>query len=152
MTTHDNRMVSSPTSVSRSQTYQGGVNDKSDFRLFWRQMESNSYKETGYTESSALLKMMKRSRNYHHYNWGDICEKGVIDLTLRKPKAVQKKSASIKKRKRDDSGAAEVPKVNARIGTQSEHFMQFINNVMDTRNEHGTFGRYTQGPCCPRTH
>lgn len=71
---------------------------------------------------------------------------------MRKPKAVQKKSASIKKRKRDDSGAAEVPKVNARIGTQSEHFMQFINNVMDTRNEHGTFGRYTQGPCCPRTH
>jgi hypothetical protein len=44
-------MVSSPTSVSCSQTYQGGVNDKSDSRLFWRQMESNSYKENGYTES-----------------------------------------------------------------------------------------------------
>ncbi|KAI8877126.1 hypothetical protein K501DRAFT_198828 [Backusella circina FSU 941] len=44
-------MVSSPTSVSRAQTYQGGVNDKNNFGLFWRQMESNSYKETGYTES-----------------------------------------------------------------------------------------------------
>jgi hypothetical protein len=63
---------------------------------------------------------------------GAICEKGVIDLNLRRPKAVQKKSASNKKRKRDDGGAAEVPKVNARIGTQSEHFMQFISNFMDT--------------------
>ncbi|KAG1171745.1 hypothetical protein G6F70_006360 [Rhizopus microsporus] len=51
MATHDNRMVSYPTSVSRSQTHQGRVNDKNDFGLFWRQMESNFYKETGYTES-----------------------------------------------------------------------------------------------------
>lgn len=53
---------------------------------------------------------------------GDICEKGVIDLTLRRPKAVKKKSASNKKRKRDGGGAAEVPQVNTRIGTRSEHF------------------------------
>lgn len=71
-----------------------------------------------------------------------ICEKGVIGLNLSKPKAVQKKSASNKKRKRDYGGAAEVPKLNARTGTQSEHFMQFISNVMDTLNERVMFGRY----------
>ncbi|KAG2199721.1 hypothetical protein INT47_012857 [Mucor saturninus] len=32
--THGDRMVSSPTSVSRAQTYQGGVNDKNDFGFF----------------------------------------------------------------------------------------------------------------------
>lgn len=73
---------------------------------------------------------------------GAICEKGVIGLNLRKPKVVEKKGASNKKRKRDDDGAAEVPKVNSRIGTQSEHFMQFISNVMDTLNKCGMFGRY----------
>ncbi|KAI8877127.1 hypothetical protein K501DRAFT_198837, partial [Backusella circina FSU 941] len=73
---------------------------------------------------------------------GAICEKGVIDLNLRKPKAVQKKSASNKKRKRDDGGAAEVPEVNARIGTQSEHFISFISNVMDTLDKHDMHGRY----------
>jgi transposase len=73
---------------------------------------------------------------------GAICEKGVIDLTLRKPKAVQKKGASNKKRKRDDGEAAEVSKANARIGTRSEHFLQFISNVMDTLDEHEMSGRY----------
>lgn len=48
---NDDRMVSSSTSVSRAQTYQVGVNDKNGFGLFWRQTESNFYKETGYTES-----------------------------------------------------------------------------------------------------
>lgn len=72
---------------------------------------------------------------------GAICEKGVIDLTLRKPKAVQKKSGSNKKRKIDDSGAA-VPQTNARIDTLSEHFMQFISNVMDTLDKHEMSGRY----------
>lgn len=50
--THDNRMVLSPTSVSLAQTYQGHINDKNDFGLFWHQMGSKFYKETGYTESS----------------------------------------------------------------------------------------------------
>jgi hypothetical protein len=73
---------------------------------------------------------------------GAICEKGVIDLTLRKPKAVQKKSTSSKKRERADSKPAEVPEVNARIGTRSEHFKEFIGNVMDTLDKHNMQGRY----------
>jgi hypothetical protein len=35
----------------RAQMYQGGVSDKNDFGLFWSQMESNSYRETGYNGS-----------------------------------------------------------------------------------------------------
>ncbi|KAI9265642.1 hypothetical protein BY458DRAFT_221928 [Sporodiniella umbellata] len=54
---------------------------------------------------------------------GAICEKGVIDLTLRKPKAVQKKAAHSKKRKRKD-GKAEDVEVNTRVGTRSEHFLE----------------------------
>lgn len=72
---------------------------------------------------------------------GDICEMGVIDLTLRKPKAVQKKVTNSKKRKRGDGKAAEV-EANARIGTRSEHFLEFLSNVMDTLNQHGMRGRY----------
>ncbi|KAG2208189.1 hypothetical protein INT45_001260, partial [Circinella minor] len=73
---------------------------------------------------------------------GAICEKGVIYLTLRKPKAVQKKSASAKKRKRDDGKPAEVPEVNARVGTRSEHFKEFISNAMDTLDKHNMQGHY----------
>lgn len=73
---------------------------------------------------------------------GAICEKGVIDLTLRKPKAVTKKNVSAKKRKRDDGKPAVVPEVNARVGTRSEHFKEFISNVMDTLDKHNMQGRY----------
>jgi hypothetical protein len=72
---------------------------------------------------------------------GAICEKGVIDLTLRKPKAVQKKAAHLKKRKRED-GKAEDVEVNTRVGTRSEHFLEFLSNVMDTLDQHGMKGRY----------
>lgn len=39
---------------------------------------------------------------------GVICEKVVVELTLRKPKAVQKKNCTTKKRKRDNGKAGEV--------------------------------------------
>lgn len=48
------------------------------------------------------------------------CEKGVIDLTLRKSKPVQKKAVGSKKRKK-----AEVVEVNARVDTRSEHLLVF---------------------------
>ena len=60
---------------------------------------------------------------------GAICEKGVIDLSLRKPKAVQKKANGMKKRKRGNS-KSEVVEVNAKIGTRSEHFLEFLVGVM----------------------
>ncbi|EIE78266.1 hypothetical protein RO3G_02970 [Rhizopus delemar RA 99-880] len=72
---------------------------------------------------------------------GAICEKGVIDLTLRKPKAVQKKTNSNKKRKREND-KAEVVEANARIGTRSEHFIEFLIGVMDTLDQFDMKGRY----------
>ncbi|KAG1222336.1 hypothetical protein G6F35_005370 [Rhizopus arrhizus] len=72
---------------------------------------------------------------------GAICEKGVIDLTLRKPKAVQKKTNSNKKRKREN-GKAEVVEVNVRVGTRSEHFIEFLIGVMDTLDQFDMKGRY----------
>jgi hypothetical protein len=70
---------------------------------------------------------------------GAICEKGVIDLTLRKPKAVQKKAVGSKKRKKGDG---EVVEVNARVGMRREHFLEFLSSVMDTLDQHGMKGRY----------
>jgi hypothetical protein len=73
---------------------------------------------------------------------GAICEKGVIDLTLHKPKAVQKKSASTKKRKREDGETVEVAEVNVRVGTRNGHFMHFIGSVMDTFDSPEMFNCY----------
>jgi hypothetical protein len=67
---------------------------------------------------------------------GTICESGVIDLNLRKPKAVQRKSTSIKKKKRDNGEAVEEVEVNARVRMRSEHFKNFVNGVMDTLDSH----------------
>lgn len=60
---------------------------------------------------------------------GAICEKGVIDLSLRNPKTVQKKANGMKKRKRGNSKSEEV-EINARVGTRSEHFLEFLVGVM----------------------
>lgn len=57
-------------------------------------------------------------------------------MTLRKTKAAQKKVAPIKKRKRDNGEAIDLVEVNARVGTPSEHFLQFISGVMDTLDAH----------------
>ncbi|KAG1138552.1 hypothetical protein G6F37_010405 [Rhizopus arrhizus] len=54
---------------------------------------------------------------------GAICEKGVIDLTLQ-------------------NGKAEVVEVNARVGTRSEHFIEFLIGVMDTLDQFDMKGRY----------
>lgn len=52
---------------------------------------------------------------------GAICEMGVIDLTLPKPKAAQKRIASSKKRKRADSKAAETE-----AKTESVHVVSIL--------------------------
>ncbi|OBZ84770.1 hypothetical protein A0J61_07181 [Choanephora cucurbitarum] len=57
-----------------------------------------------------------------------ICEKGMIDLTLRKSKAVQRKVASNKKRKRSD-GASDGVAATVKSGTRSEHFLEFIEGI-----------------------
>ena len=70
-----------------------------------------------------------------------ICEKGVIDLTLHKPKGCSEKANGMKKRKRGNGKTEEV-EVNTRIGTRSEHFIEFLVGVMDTLDQFDIKGRY----------
>ncbi|KAG1041488.1 hypothetical protein G6F43_012090 [Rhizopus delemar] len=72
-------------------------------------------------------------RSYSDYHWV-ICEKVVVELTLRKPKAVQKKNCTTKKRKRDNGKAGEV-EVSARVGTRSEHCLDFLSSLMDALDQ-----------------
>ena len=65
---------------------------------------------------------------------GAICELRVINVSLRKPQAVQ----SSKKRKRSNGTTV----LNGRIGTRIEHFIEFLNNVMDILDENDMKGRY----------
>ncbi|KAI7864880.1 hypothetical protein BDF14DRAFT_1731263, partial [Spinellus fusiger] len=73
---------------------------------------------------------------------GVIYEKEAIDLILRRPRDVEKKHASSKKRKRDNSGANEFIEINARIGTQVNHLIQLITGVMGTLDAHKISDRY----------
>lgn len=69
---------------------------------------------------------------------GAICEIGIIDLTLRKPKAVPKP----KKRKLDSTDKA-VEEANGRVGTRTEHYIQFIKGLMNTLCASDMKGIYT---------
>ncbi|KAG1098393.1 hypothetical protein G6F42_017998 [Rhizopus arrhizus] len=75
---------------------------------------------------------------------GAICELGVIDLTLRKPTPVTKKSTKgKKKRKRNDDSAKEaVEEVNGRVGTRAIHFLEFLDGVLTSLDQNGMTGRY----------
>lgn len=78
---------------------------------------------------------------------GAICELGVIDLTLRKPTPVTKKSTKgKKKRKRNDNSAEEaveaVEEVNGRVGTRAIHFLEFLDGVLTSLDQNGMTGRY----------
>ncbi|KAG1177932.1 hypothetical protein G6F70_001059 [Rhizopus microsporus] len=66
---------------------------------------------------------------------------GVIDLTLHKPKGCSEKANGMKKRKRGNGKTEEV-EVNTRIGTRSEHFIEFLVGVMDTLDQFDIKGRY----------
>lgn len=65
----------------------------------------------------------------------------VVELTFRKPKAVQKKTSGTKKRKKD-TGKADEAEVNARVGTRSEHFLDSLSSLMNTLDEFGMQDRY----------
>lgn len=78
---------------------------------------------------------------------GAICELGIIDLTLRKPTPVTKKSTKgKKKRKRNDDSAEEaveaVEEVNGRVGTRAIHFLEFLDGVLTSLDQNGITGRY----------
>jgi hypothetical protein len=51
---------------------------------------------------------------------GAICEKVVIDLTLRKPRPIHKRQLKQKKKK-NGGKASEVVDVNARVSARSKH-------------------------------
>lgn len=70
---------------------------------------------------------------------GAICELGVIDLTLRKPMPVAKKSSEDrKKRKRNGDSAEEtVEDVNGRVGTRAMHFLEFLNGMITCLDQNG---------------
>ncbi|CEP09902.1 hypothetical protein [Parasitella parasitica] len=77
---------------------------------------------------------------------GAICELGVIDLTLRKPTPVTKKSTKgKKKRKRNDDSAEEaveaVEEVNGMVGTRAIHFLEFLDGVLSSLDQNGMTGR-----------
>ncbi|RCI02317.1 hypothetical protein CU098_012048, partial [Rhizopus stolonifer] len=67
--------------------------------------------------------------------------KGVVELTPRKTKAVQKKNYGTKKRKRDNGKASKVD-VNARVSTGSEYFVDFLSSLMDALDQCKMQGRY----------
>lgn len=78
---------------------------------------------------------------------GAKCELGVIDLTLRKPTPVTKKSTKgKKKRKRNNDSAEEaveaVEEVNGRVGTRAIHFLEFLDGVLTSLDQNGMAGRY----------
>ncbi|KAG1455085.1 hypothetical protein G6F56_007157 [Rhizopus delemar] len=63
---------------------------------------------------------------------------GIIDLTLRKPQPV----ARPKKRKRNNDTIEENVEVNAKIGSRTEHCIDFISGVMDTLDADNLKGFY----------
>lgn len=66
---------------------------------------------------------------------GTIYEEGVIVFTLGRPQVIlKKKETSQRKRNNEDSVTA----VNgaARVGTIPSHFLEFINEAMDTLDDH----------------
>ncbi|KAG2217421.1 hypothetical protein INT45_013752 [Circinella minor] len=58
---------------------------------------------------------------------GAICELGIINVSLRKPQSVQ----SSKKRKQNDGTTL----LDARIGTRAEHFIKFLNKIINILDE-----------------
>lgn len=64
---------------------------------------------------------------------GAICEKGVVNLMLKKPEAVSKK-----RKAKDGSSKA----INGRIGTRTEHYLHFISNTLDILDKCDMKGRY----------
>lgn len=66
---------------------------------------------------------------------GAMCEKGIVNLTLRNPSAVVSK----KKRKLTYYTASDV---NGRIGTRTNHYLAFLSSTMDVLDAAGLKGRY----------
>lgn len=66
---------------------------------------------------------------------GAMCEKGIVNLTLRRPTPV-----ATKKKRKITFDTAQV-EVNGRVGTRTNHYLQFLSSTMDVLDEQGMKGR-----------
>ena len=66
-----------------------------------------------------------------------MCEKGIVNLMMRKPTAVSSKKK--RKLKMSESG---VDAVNGRVGTRTSHYLQFLEKTMDVLDASGLGGCY----------
>ncbi|OAD73062.1 hypothetical protein PHYBLDRAFT_146375 [Phycomyces blakesleeanus NRRL 1555(-)] len=66
---------------------------------------------------------------------GAMCKRGIVSLSLKKPTA----AATKKKRKLDIYTNVEV---NGRIGTRTQHYLDFLSHTMDVLDSQGMQGRY----------
>ena len=66
-------------------------------------------------------------------------KKGVIDLSFRKPKLFRKERTVCRREKEE---MAEDLEVNARVGTCSEHFLEFLVGVMEALDQFDMKGRH----------
>lgn len=64
---------------------------------------------------------------------GAISQAGIINIGVKKPE-----SASSKKRRADGKEV----KINGKVGTRTEHFLAYLNNVMDTLDKNNIKGQY----------
>jgi transposase len=69
--------------------------------------------------------------------FGAIYHGGILDLTLRRPQPVSQP----KKRKRNNGSSEENVEVNARIGSRTEHYLEFITGLMDTLDANNMKGK-----------
>lgn len=95
-------------------------------RTFGRSVRGTPAKITVATQRGVSITIM-----------GAMCEKGIVNITLRKPTAV----ASKKKRKLEFAETG-LDVVNGRIGTRTTHYLQFLASTMDVLDQHELKGRY----------
>lgn len=68
---------------------------------------------------------------------GAMCERGIVNITLRRPTAVVSK----KKRKLEFAESG-LNVVNGRIGTRTTHYLQFLASTMDVLDQNDMKGRF----------
>jgi hypothetical protein len=92
--------------------------------IYGRSVRETSAKTTVATQRGASITIL-----------GAMCEKGIINFTLRKSTAVVSK----KKRKLIFSCSVDV---NGRIGTRTTYYLHFLSSAMDVLDQHNMKSRY----------
>ncbi|OAD72714.1 hypothetical protein PHYBLDRAFT_73117 [Phycomyces blakesleeanus NRRL 1555(-)] len=92
---------------------------KRDDRTFGHSVSGTTAKTTVWTQRGVSITIL-----------GAMCERGIVSLLLKKPTAVTTK----KKRKLDIYTNVEV---NGRIGTRTQHYLDFLSHTMDVLDSQG---------------